>query len=516
MISMIWLILPLVVVIAAGLVMTKVYRIPPGHIGIVYRLIGRRHEEDLYPVKVHGSPGPQASIQLADQTYFLPRFLYKVVTVPRTYVPHHTIGVVIAKVGEPIPPGQLLCRHVECRYFQDGEAFLANGGQQGRQLCVLPGGYYDINPEIFDVVTVDTVGNGSLHGLTHDDLMEVSVPEGAAGVVITLVGAPRRDEDDVVGPFVPGHNSFQSPHVFLVGGGRRGAQGETLGTGVYQINPWFARIAQIPTRNLMLDWTRKADKQASRFDAALDEIVVNVEGHRLRFEMSQTIKIPAKSAPRLVGYFGEQQTDKFGASNALDPAPVQRFVERVLGKVVEGYFQSTAAESDNVLNFISRRTAATLTLAERVREALEEWGVEATRTVLNGYETDDTELEARRRQIAEHRDSDLTLKYGKRNAELDDAAAEVRDRTDRRHRELETAEIAALVRLLGHDTVAMRLFLAELKEMKVPEYVGGDAAAILDHMPLPAARELINRAISKGNQQQLPPQPNGWPTEEPT
>jgi hypothetical protein len=126
--------------------------------------------------------------------------LYKVTYARQTVVPAGTVGAVVALAGIRPEADQTLCRHVECDSFQDGRAFLLGGGQMGRQPAVLPGGArYNINPLIFDVVTVDNVGAGR-HGLTEDSLREVSVPVGATGVVIALEGDPADEDDGVVGP----------------------------------------------------------------------------------------------------------------------------------------------------------------------------------------------------------------------------------------------------------------------------------------------------------------------------
>jgi len=139
----------------------------------------------------------------------------------------------MAKAGQPPPFDRALSRYVDCDLFQDGRAFLLNGGQMGRQPEVLPGGAsYAINTALFEVITVDTVGDGR-YGLYAGDLREVAIPP-TTGVVITLDGVPPdADEPDwVVGPPIPGHLSFQRPWLFLANGGQRGAQAETLPRGV--------------------------------------------------------------------------------------------------------------------------------------------------------------------------------------------------------------------------------------------------------------------------------------------
>jgi hypothetical protein len=304
MMERLWLVLA---ALAGGIYLVAAARtVPTGHVGIVERRFGLVGPGEFSVRTGLGAQGPQAVILKPDRRYLRSPLLYKVTYARQTVVPAGTVGAVVALVGAPPAAHQTLCRHVECNLFQDGRAFLLGGGQMGRQPAVLPGGArYDINPLIFDVVTVDNIGEGR-HGLTADSLRETSVPVGATGVVIALEGAPADEEDGVVAPVVPGHASFQLPWMFLDGGGRRGAQAETLGQGIYRINPWFARVVLIPTRDLILEWERTSqDKPQDNYDVALEQIRINIEGHRLRFTMTQTIRIPSKAAPVLVGRFGE-------------------------------------------------------------------------------------------------------------------------------------------------------------------------------------------------------------------
>jgi hypothetical protein len=218
---MIWLSLFLVaiggVVIGGVAVLAKgVHRVPPEKFGVVYRRFGRAHpEDDPFEVSVHGSPGFQAETLRANRRYVLPRLLFTVEDFPRTHVPAGTIGLVVAKVGAPPPLTRSLGKHVECDYFQDGRTFLLGGGQKGRQSGVLPGdASYAINPKIFDVITVDTIG-ARRDDLTAADLMETVIPEGDTGVVVVHEGENPDEDERVIGRCVPGHEHFQLPSVFL-------------------------------------------------------------------------------------------------------------------------------------------------------------------------------------------------------------------------------------------------------------------------------------------------------------
>ncbi|MGW6928879.1 SPFH domain-containing protein [Lentzea sp. NPDC054927] len=491
----------LVIALAAVVALTGYQSVPTGKIGLVYKRFGGLKSE-RYPVRVHGGQGVQAATLQADRRYLLPPLLFRVRNVERTYVPTGTIGLVIAKVGAVPPVEFTLCRHVDCDYFQDGREFLLNGGQMGKQSMVLPGGaYYDINPALFDVITTETLGDDEKDELTRSDLMDISIPEGATGVVIAKVGESPDEDDKTVGPVVAGHASFQKPWEFLAGGGRRGAQAETLPHGgVYRINPWFARVVIIPTRELTLDWQRSDTKSADRYDAALDQIVANVEGNRLLFTMTQIIRIPAKAAPLLVRRFGEDR-DMTGLGDVQSPAPVQRFVERVLGRTVKGYFESCASEYE-VLQFIEGLNEVRMELESKVAEALTEWGVEAGRTTLSDFECEDPELDARRRRKAEERDRRATLEHELDNAKLTKEIESTKIDTEKERATVPVAEMEARANVLGVQSEVLLQSLGQLKDFNTPSIVT-DGATANGALPLVVGQQMINQTLA--NIQKDPP-----------
>src|SRR5262249_59088420 len=64
------------------------------------------------------------------------------------------------------------------------------------------------------------------------------------GSVATLDGAPIPAED-VAGPRIAGHDSFQSAQKFLDARGCRGLQEEVLLSGTWNLNPWFVSVELI-------------------------------------------------------------------------------------------------------------------------------------------------------------------------------------------------------------------------------------------------------------------------------
>ncbi|MPY56983.1 hypothetical protein FNH08_07300 [Streptomyces spongiae] len=497
--------------------------VPAGQIGLVVategakrepgRVLGRYVECDNFQdgpafLLGGGEQGRQLAFLRGDSSYYINTALFHVEVVPRTYVEPGTVGLVIAKDGAIRPPDRPFGRYVECDNFQDGPAFLLGGGEQGRQLAILTGGtHYDINPYLFEVITGSSVGGsgrGGSDGLSAERLKEIAIPVGHAGVVITLDGAEPDRAERRVGPIVKGHRSFRLPWVFLGSGGWRGVQEETLGEGsVYALNPWFVRVVLIPTRLLILDWSNKGGSQSdNNYDAALDRIRVNVQGHRLQVELRQTLNIPETAAPRLVSEFGDSSTSGVGGL-VNNPAPVQRFVERVLGGAVDTYFNGIAAES-TVEEFLTRYASIRTDLAAQVRNALAGWGVEAASTNLGEFESLDDDLDKARKRVFEAQTRTQELEEQKKNAHIKAEIRHIELAAEREHVLLDVVKLERRIELLGRDTVAMHMFLAELKHMNVPQVVSGDAESLLKYLPLQRALEIIDGAKRHAEQSALP------------
>ena len=137
--------------LATGAALTLGYRagrrvVPTDHIGIIRRRYGPGHPDPRFKkITPYDSRGLQARTLVPDRPVWLFPGLYTVTFVSRTYVPEGMVGLVSANEGAQRPTGRPVGRHVECDNFQDGQAFLLNGGEQGRQIQVLPGGtsYYN-------------------------------------------------------------------------------------------------------------------------------------------------------------------------------------------------------------------------------------------------------------------------------------------------------------------------------------------------------------------------------------
>ncbi|NKE59350.1 hypothetical protein FXN61_22075 [Lentzea sp. PSKA42] len=300
-------------------------------------------------------------------------------------VPVGTVGLVKARMGASVPASRELATHVECDHFQDIAKFLAHG-EKGVQPALLRGGeQYAIAPELFDVYTVDNLPDD--FSVKDKDLHLLSVDGEDVGVVI-VTGAPPPDDLDLPAPSVEGHENFQKPWVFLANGGRSGPQTDILPGGAkYAINPLFARVVHIPTRELTLTWGEKSGSE-DRYDSELGPLRVTIQGFELEVDLSQTLSIPPHAAPHLVKRFGEEAQGDVGDRKST---AVKRFVGRVLGEKVKGYFTERTSGGE-IDKFIHGLADVRVKLMIQISQALSELQVNARETTIGAIRFASDEL----------------------------------------------------------------------------------------------------------------------------
>jgi uncharacterized membrane protein YqiK len=183
-------------------------------------------------LKNGGQKGPQIAF-LPPGYYRVNTIMFRVQKLPITKIPGGKVGLVEATDGARIPEGRLLARRVPGHSnFFDGEAFLKNGGERGRQLDILMPGIYRLNPMLFRVIEIAD--------WTHLEADQV-------GIVTVNEGNPITDPSKIAAEEMPLelHNNFQDADGFLKAGGQKGLQIPVLRAGNYAINPWFATIEKV-------------------------------------------------------------------------------------------------------------------------------------------------------------------------------------------------------------------------------------------------------------------------------
>jgi uncharacterized membrane protein YqiK len=188
-----------------------------------------------------GQGGKQLAILKAGN-YQINTALFEVRKAPIVKVLPGEIGLIIAQDGVPLSDERILGRVVECNNFQDAQAFITNGGQRGKQLSILRAGEYQINTDLFTIVTT---ANATEHGMKPEDLKLYKLQDDKLGIVTTLDGISL-PEGEIAGSRIKGHQNFQSGQKFIDAGGYRGLQEEFLQEGSWSLNPWFVQVVEIP------------------------------------------------------------------------------------------------------------------------------------------------------------------------------------------------------------------------------------------------------------------------------
>jgi uncharacterized membrane protein YqiK len=259
--------------------------IPHHRVGIVEKLWSRHGSlSQGRLIALRGEAGFQAEILRGGLHFFFFPWQYRVHKAPLVIVPEGKIAYVYARDGNPLPPTQTLGRVVPCNQFQDAAAFLASGGQRGRQRAFLREGVFALNLTLFVVITEEGVFSAPrrdsevqkytdwhrqlqairgfspvLIGHGGDAATSVEAPRSdlpasshdTIGVVTVHDGAPI-DSSEVIAPEVRpaagqrSHDYFQDSEAFLELGGRRGKQLQVLTDGTFFINRWFATVEILP------------------------------------------------------------------------------------------------------------------------------------------------------------------------------------------------------------------------------------------------------------------------------
>ncbi len=228
--------------------------------GIVERrFAGGRTAEPFAPIALNGGAGFLPDVLRGGWHFLTP---YKYVVHKRPLISVDPIAYLVARVGKPLAPGQVLGEWPEnAGEVSDVSGFLGRGGQAGPQRRMLRTGTHAINTAMFDVVVegrVITFDTGSQSGDASKVLDALNERFGFAPVVIsqdqigvvTVQDGPALTHGEIIAPAIGTdasdpetfHNSFQNVRAFMQAGGRRGRQEQVLVEGTYFINRLFATV----------------------------------------------------------------------------------------------------------------------------------------------------------------------------------------------------------------------------------------------------------------------------------
>src|SRR2546430_6205658 len=216
-------------------VLKGLYLIRSGEVGVLVKRLGGRKMPPGQVIARHGEIGTQAATLMPGLYWRMP----VVWSMRRSKViqgAENEIASVEAIDGRPLPKGRLLGDEVECNQFQDGEAFLANGGFKGPQVAIIRPGTYRINPFLFNVArrAATEVASGKVGVVTAQDGQPLPP---------RFIVAPQPEiSPSAAHASSRPHNFFQDGQAFLDSGGFRGPQLDTLQPGRYHIHPMLFQV----------------------------------------------------------------------------------------------------------------------------------------------------------------------------------------------------------------------------------------------------------------------------------
>ncbi len=373
-----------------------------------------------------GQKGPQIDV-LPPGKYRINTYLFRVRGDTTITVAQGQVGIVTARDGDPITSGRLLAHKVEGHMaFQDGEAFIQNGGQLGPQIEIILPGRFRINTDLFNV---------EVQSATIVQAKQV-------GMVTAKDGAPL-PENEVVAQSVTGHNDFQDGSAFLASGGQRGPQfdllkpgtyyinsmmfdvkldevatvqrgevavlvsnvgaepedisneerlagkeryvvsagfrgiqAEVAGPGVYYLNRWAYIVYIIPTTNLTIDWAEeeRGDRnQPLAQPAAIQRAqlfnplaVISRDGFEMRVSVKVVIRVRPDQAPLMVAKIGS----------------IENLIDHVIHPMIDSSFRNQAS-STQAMNFMQDRAVEQTKAEERTRVELTKYHVECVSVLIS-------------------------------------------------------------------------------------------------------------------------------------
>ena len=207
---------------------------------------------------LHGEGGWQASTLRPGLHWGYFPWMCKIRKESALHIGVDEIGLVEAKDGAPPQPGRMFGGLVACDDFQDGLAFLTEGGQRGKQAAILPAGTYWINTELFSV----------------EKRSVVHIHADEAGLVEAKDGASL-PSGHIFGQVVE-CNNFQDAQAFFANGGQKGKQLAILTAGRYYINT--ALFTVITTVNATQHQILPEDLKAYTVEADKIGIVTTLDG----------------------------------------------------------------------------------------------------------------------------------------------------------------------------------------------------------------------------------------------
>ncbi|MFN8620198.1 MAG: SPFH domain-containing protein [Chloroflexota bacterium] len=453
-----------------------------------------------------GQKGPQVDI-LAPGTYRINTYLFRVTLQDAVIIAQGQVGTVNARDGGAIQPGRLLARKTDGHQaFQDGEAFLANGGERGPQIEVVLPGRYRINTALFrievqpaTIVQANQVGlitakdgqplparelvaasitghadfqdasaflaNGGQRGPQFDLLKPgtyyinplmfevkldnvITVQRGEVAVLVSNVG---HEPDDI-----PDAERLQGKERYVVPAGYRGIQAEVAGPGVYYLNRWAYIAYLIPTTNITIDWADESGTlTAEDAEAAVAPTDPLTAGQAPANRLTSSIATRRAQLFNPLSVISREGFEmRVGVKVVIRVRPeqaplmvakigsIENLIDHVVHPMIDSSFRNQASSSE-AMNFMQDRADEQAKAEERTREELEKYHVECVSVLISQIILPAELMDIHTRRVIAAQQQDMYVEQQKSEAKRIDTE-NTRARADKQA-ELVSAQISVSV-----------------------------------------------------------------------
>lgn len=340
--------------------------VPADKIATSSRVYGGEDLPDGRIIALKGQKGPQADIY-GPGFHIEPfvRFFYEIEYHDMQFVPEGQYGILVAKDGVSLRPGQFLAdpwREGEFDDMLDATYFLENGGQKGAQLEVLKPGQYRINPLLWNIRMQPAL----------------DVPTGSVAVIRSNVQTAANCEPIAIEGVTGAAVSTPIVPVDCIG-----VWDEPLMPGRYYLNNTAYVSTIIPTR--LVTWVyaggynkrgidltvdkdgnitqKDTNKAVSMPTGAADEaITVRAEGWEFPVEVRAVVQVHPKNAPIVVASIGNLENVE---NNIITPAirDVLRTIGGMKGRKVMDFVEKRdeiVAEAEGIVAAEAQKAGVSL------------------------------------------------------------------------------------------------------------------------------------------------------------
>jgi uncharacterized membrane protein YqiK len=301
-----------------------------------------------------------------------------------TAIQENQIGLVEALDGATLDSRDYVATQVEGHdNFQDGNEFIAHGGQRGPQKDILLPGTYYVNSMLFKVipesakeikpgevaVIVSNVGKDPSEEVRRAmaakirERLDREEQEQVAHIAL------RIDDKDTVAE-IKQDLALNDPadrrldegahEAYVVPAGFRGIQETVVGPGRYYVNTLAVTPIVIPTTNQTVEWT--SGEVANTFNPFE---VISKDGFTMQLEVRVVFRVKPEDAPFMVAKIGS----------------VDRLIQNVMHPLIDSIFRNQASES-SAMAYLQNRHEEQERAEARVRAHLLKYHVDVVNVLI--------------------------------------------------------------------------------------------------------------------------------------